>query len=111
MGLFSEEELKSPKETAVIVRDKLNSARNAMNEFSILEAQLNEHYGAWKEYVAKYGEECIPEETLEQKKAEKSRLSESMRSISSRLKECTAGLSKTQGMLREAQGERDRTSQ
>lgn len=110
-GLFSEEELKSPTETAVIVRDKLNSARKAMNDFSILEAQLNEHYGAWKEYVAKYGKECIPEETLEQKKVEKSRLSESMRSISSRLKECTAGLSKTQGMLREAQGERDKASQ
>lgn len=110
-GLFSEEELKSPRETAVIVRDKLSFARKAMNDFSILKAQLNEHYGAWKEYVAEYGTECIPVETLEQKKAEKNRLSESMRATSSRLKECTAGLSKTQDMLREAQGERDKASQ
>jgi len=110
-GLFSEEELKSPRETAVIVRDKLSFARKAMNDFSILKAQLNEHYGAWKEYVAEYGTECIPVETLEQKKAEKNRLSESMRATSSRLKECNAGLSKTQDMLREAQGERDKASQ
>lgn len=110
-GLFSEEELKSPRETAVIVREKLSSARNAMSDFSILEAQLNEHYGAWKEYIAKYGKECIPADTLEQKKAEKNRLSESMCAISSRLKECTVGLSKTQNMLREAQGEHDKASQ
>lgn len=110
-GLFSEEELKSPRKTAVIVRDKLSSAQEAMNDFSILEAKLSEYFDAWKEYVSKYGKECIPVETLEQKKAEKNALSESMHAISSRLKECTAGLSKTQGMLREAQGERDKASQ
>ncbi|MFD2631163.1 hypothetical protein [Idiomarina piscisalsi] len=110
-GLFSEEELKAPKETAGIVREKLITARKAMSDFSILEAQLNEHYGAWKAYVAEYGKECVPVETLEQKKAEKNRLSESMHAISSNLKECTADLSKKQEKLIEAQGEHDKASQ
>jgi len=110
-GLFSAEELKSPSKTAAIVRDKLSNARKAMSDFSVLEAQLNEHYDAWKEYVAEYGKDCVPVETLEQKKAEKDRLSKSMRDISSRIKECTTALSKTLDMLQEAQGEHDKVSQ
>lgn len=110
-GLFSPKELESPSETAGIVRDELSSARKAMNDFSILEAQLNEHYDAWRAYVAEYGEECIPVETLEQKSAEKSRLTDSMHTTSSGLKECTAGLLKTQEKLREAQVEHDKSSQ
>lgn len=110
-GLFSAEELKSPSKTAAIVREKLSTARKAMSDFSVLEAQLNEHYDAWKEYVAEYGKNCVPIETLEQKKKEKNRLSESMRDISSRLKECTAALSKMRVMLRETQGEHDKVNQ
>jgi len=110
-GLFSAEELKSPNKTAAIVREKLSAARKAMSDFSVLEAQLNEHYGAWKEYLAEYGKDCVPVETLEQKKSEKNHLSESMHAFSSNLKECTADLSKKQEKLLEAQGEHDKASQ
>ena len=110
-GLFSAKELKSPRKTAVIVRDKLSTVRKAMSDFEVLEGQLNEHYDAWKSYVTEYGQDRIPVETLEQKKDEKKRLSESMHSISSKLQDCSSNLKEKQKILQEAQGEYDKKNQ
>ena len=62
-GLFSDDELKAPEKTADAVGEARASTRQAMSDFEILDAKLNEHVDAWDAYVFTYGVDRNPDDT------------------------------------------------
>ncbi|MCF6219308.1 MAG: hypothetical protein L3J94_11265 [Gammaproteobacteria bacterium] len=94
-GLFTDEELLSPRKTGQEVKAAYGRSQVAMQDFSTREASLKEHLPAWDDFVTTYGKESYPRVLLEQ-------LTEKRRGLQGERGELKALLKEEGGALKES---------
>lgn len=110
-GLFTDEELKAPNETAATVARTLEYARNALRDFELLEAQLTEYRTAWDTFVQNYSNKKEPGEVLKEKEADRQRLVEKKHELTSALNTTRNAHNETQKKQNDLTREQDAASQ